>query len=206
MFRTRMNLSGQRFGRWTVISDTGNHGKSRWNCQCDCGTERIVLGFSLKSGQSKSCGCSTYELLSKFMTGFHKKGGLIKESTARNRVLRAYRKGAESRGLVFNLTDTLFDKLIASPCFYCGQEPSNRQSTIRGGIFLYSGIDRKDASIGYTPDNVVACCFICNDMKGTLSYDDFIEQLNKISHHQVCKKMGLTSIPSSCTITTVEKL
>lgn len=28
-----------------------------WRCKCDCGTEKIVSGGNLRSGQSQSCGC-----------------------------------------------------------------------------------------------------------------------------------------------------
>lgn len=28
-----------------------------WNCKCDCGNKFVVLGSSLKSGNTKSCGC-----------------------------------------------------------------------------------------------------------------------------------------------------
>lgn len=51
-----------RFGKWNVISrapdDPARKGRNAaWICQCDCGTERVVLGKRLKNGQSKSCGC-----------------------------------------------------------------------------------------------------------------------------------------------------
>src|SRR5262245_42778540 len=55
-----IDLTGQRFGRWTVIRPAEPHGKNRaatYLCRCDCGTERIVLAALLKSGKSKSCGC-----------------------------------------------------------------------------------------------------------------------------------------------------
>lgn len=53
------DLTGQRFGRWTVLAPIGR-AKSRfiiWYCRCDCGAHKGVLTNRLKSGQSKSCGC-----------------------------------------------------------------------------------------------------------------------------------------------------
>jgi hypothetical protein len=45
-------------GRWTVLSLAPKRGRHRyWLCRCACGTEREVLGASLSSGQSHSCGC-----------------------------------------------------------------------------------------------------------------------------------------------------
>lgn len=56
------DLTGQRFGRLTVISRDEDYvapsGKiPRWKCKCDCGRTITVLGSNLKSGSTKSCGC-----------------------------------------------------------------------------------------------------------------------------------------------------
>lgn len=53
------DLSGQRFGRWTVLNrcEKNKNGERKWLCRCDCGTERYVLERSLLYGSSKSCGC-----------------------------------------------------------------------------------------------------------------------------------------------------
>ncbi len=54
------DLTGQTFGELVVISKAdplpttkGN----RWLCRCSCGTEKVVSAKSLKSGDTKSCGC-----------------------------------------------------------------------------------------------------------------------------------------------------
>ena len=52
------DLIGRRYGRLTVIGAYGKvKGERKWFCRCDCGTERIVYGKSLKSGITLSCGC-----------------------------------------------------------------------------------------------------------------------------------------------------
>jgi hypothetical protein len=53
----RYDLTGQRFHRLTVISEASLKGPRRWRVVCDCGTECIVRAYSLKRGDSKSCGC-----------------------------------------------------------------------------------------------------------------------------------------------------
>ena len=54
----RIDITGQRFGRYVVVSYFGLVGKNTaWNCLCDCGVEKVVLGFLLKNGETKSCGC-----------------------------------------------------------------------------------------------------------------------------------------------------
>ena len=57
MSEKNRDLTGQRFGRWTVVErDTENPGF--YFCRCDCGTERSVLGKNLVRGGSRSCGCA----------------------------------------------------------------------------------------------------------------------------------------------------
>ena len=54
------DLTGQKFGRLTVIEKSptkqGNH--ICWVCRCDCGKiVPLVCGDNLKKGDIKSCGC-----------------------------------------------------------------------------------------------------------------------------------------------------
>ena len=52
------DLTGQRFGKLTVIDFAyRRNGKAYWKCTCACGNERIVQGYDLASGHTKSCGC-----------------------------------------------------------------------------------------------------------------------------------------------------
>lgn len=54
----RIDLTGQRFGRLTVIRyDHSEHDGAHWLCKCDCGNEKVAAGYSLRSGKTKSCGC-----------------------------------------------------------------------------------------------------------------------------------------------------
>lgn len=60
------DLTGQRFGRWTVLRWTRKqYAEHFWFCCCDCGVEREVVGGSLKSGKSTSCGCYSRERTTK---------------------------------------------------------------------------------------------------------------------------------------------
>ena len=67
--RTCEDLTGRKFGRWTVLYRAPNVMEPRgreaivWHCRCECGTERDVKAGSLKSGQSKSCGCLKSDVL-----------------------------------------------------------------------------------------------------------------------------------------------
>lgn len=55
----KLDLLGQRFTRWIVIAPAAadRHGRTRWLCRCDCGTERAVDAVNLRKGLSPSCGC-----------------------------------------------------------------------------------------------------------------------------------------------------
>jgi hypothetical protein len=53
----RRDISGMRFGRWSVISPIPKSRPSRWRCVCDCGTQKDVLTLHLVRGMTKSCGC-----------------------------------------------------------------------------------------------------------------------------------------------------
>jgi hypothetical protein len=61
-----IDLSGLKFGKLIVIKYMGRDkwGNARWLCKCDCNKTKIILGLSLKTGNTKSCGCSTSEMIS----------------------------------------------------------------------------------------------------------------------------------------------
>lgn len=58
----RIDLTGQRFGRLTVLGYHDKHNNmTRWKCLCDCGNETIVYGNNLRRGYTRSCGCYRHE-------------------------------------------------------------------------------------------------------------------------------------------------
>ncbi len=58
------DLTGRTYNRLTVTSlhHIADNGARHWLCRCDCGTERIVEGASIKRGKVKSCGCLRREM------------------------------------------------------------------------------------------------------------------------------------------------
>lgn len=70
------DLTGQKFGRWTVLGPSGKaKNMTLWNCQCSCGRKKPnVLYSSLTQGTSLSCGC----LRSEELVEKHRKGRLAK--------------------------------------------------------------------------------------------------------------------------------
>lgn len=59
MPRPANDLTGQHFGRLTVVSRTENTaaGKARWNVLCACGTAKVCTAADLRRGSARSCGC-----------------------------------------------------------------------------------------------------------------------------------------------------
>lgn len=81
MPQLRLELTGQKFGRWTVIgfAHKDKHLNTYWLCRCECGEERAVGGAKVKRGETKSCGCLQREELIKRCTTHGHTGSRIYE-------------------------------------------------------------------------------------------------------------------------------
>lgn len=65
-----LDLTGQRFGRLTVIerAENNKHGNTMWLCRCDCGNITTVRTRDLKSYHTQSCGCLHNDIFRKAST------------------------------------------------------------------------------------------------------------------------------------------
>lgn len=63
MWKKRIDISGSRYGRLVVLKydHTDKEGRACWQCLCDCGNVVVVSGKSLRTGNTKSCGCLNSE-------------------------------------------------------------------------------------------------------------------------------------------------
>lgn len=160
---TRLQLSGKRFGRWTVIRDAGNNheGSSMWLCKCDCGNERVVRGAKLTTNWSKSCGCLTHENPSLRIRPYECLYNIIvSNSKALNREIDL----SYDDFLIFTKSDF---------CHYCysGVFWSEYNVTKFGRAY---NLDRVDNELGYSKENLVVCCPRCNWGKGDhYSYEEW---------------------------------
>lgn len=58
----RVDIGGMKFGKWEVIKKSPKKSyQVFWICKCECGNIRTLRGTALRSGESKSCGCSMEE-------------------------------------------------------------------------------------------------------------------------------------------------
>ncbi len=65
MFRVKVDISGQRFGRLVAVRETDQRiDKSVvWECLCDCGEICLRSQGSLRAKRTTSCGCKRREIL-----------------------------------------------------------------------------------------------------------------------------------------------
>jgi len=82
MAHNAKNLSGKTFGRLTVLAYVGveqfeSGVKGTWLCRCQCGKTLRIIGNSLTTGNTTSCGCASIDALVERSTkhGAAKRGG-----------------------------------------------------------------------------------------------------------------------------------
>lgn len=143
---------------------------STWKCKCNCG--EVFYTRTNKIESRKGCIHCTASIVSA------NKHPDIEHYSYKKRVYKDYKKGAEKRNLIFNLSFESFLSLISSNCYFCDSPPQEVSSPYLSRIgepLQRNGIDRLNPSKGYFSDNVVACCSKCNYAKHEMSVDEFKE-------------------------------
>lgn len=150
-----INLTGRRFERLVVMGAVGSRACSKgksvmmWLCECDCGSAATIPGHSLRSGNTRSCGCLSSELLSNRSTkhGHGPRSGRKPEYRAWLEIKRrCYNENSKSfqnyGGRGIRIADEWlwdFDAFLE----HVGPRPSKEWS-----------LDRIDNSKGYAPGNI----------------------------------------------------
>ena len=138
------DLTGQRFGRYVVVRRLANDSRrqTRWLCRCDCGVSKEVLGASLRTGKTRSCGCFRDEFRK---THGSMKGGHASEFAVWRNMKQRVRnpknpsyKNYGGRGITLCDRWETFENFIAD----MGHRPSPEHS-----------IERIDNNRGYYPEN-----------------------------------------------------
>jgi hypothetical protein len=83
---------------------------------------------------------------------------------------REYKGGATKRNYEWALSKEAFMTYWQKPCDYCGDPIET------------VGIDRIDNSAGYTADNTIPCCYICNRAKDTMTREDYMAHCRKVAN------------------------
>ena len=185
------DIAGQKFGRLIAMRPTKeiSRGCVVWECHCECGNECLLDISRLTSGNTRSCGCLAKDHSTKLGKKYGKimgKGNAKEAGVAGfNAVYKTYIRNAKQTNRDFALSKEEFKNIVIKNCHYCGIKPSNviRRKSYNGD-FTYSGIDRVDSSKGYTVDNCVPCCKLCNGAKSNLSMKEFSSWIYRISAHK----------------------
>ena len=175
MGRKVIDLTGRKFGKLMIIKRSypnQRNGHLMWLCKCECGIEKIVSGWHLKNGHTKSCGC-----LWKGKKKFHF------DLASMRALMRNYKASAKKRGYSFELTEEQFAEITKQDCYYCGIKPNGivKYKEINTE-YIYNGIDRVDNDKGYTVENTVPCCKHCNIAKNNMTLQEFKDWIRRISN------------------------
>ena|ERR1700676_50660 len=171
MGRIPQDLTGQKFGSWTVVEFAGHKNKIKvikWLCRCDCGHTSEVDSHSLTSGGSSKCRCCARK-------GRDMKRTLRPYEALYKRLCRTGKRRDQSTSLTFEefLEFTKIDR-----CSYC-LKPIQWSVHVTDGKNGAYNLDRLDNSQGYSKDNCIPCCKNCNRIRG-----------NILTHEQM-KEVGL---------------
>lgn len=172
--------TGNKFGKLTVIKRSRKKTrKAFWDCLCDCGNNYSARGDKLRANLTTNCGCDSYDKTLKTKELEHGESQF-------NALYSSYQCNAKQKEIEFNINKIQFKLIVNSNCHYCGEQPHDtfKKARLRG-IYIYTGIDRKNNDIGYTLENSVPCCTDCNYMKSNMPYDYFIEKIKTIYKNRI---------------------
>ena len=79
-----------------------------------------------------------------------------------------YKRRADNKSLLFEITNDEYVELIADNCYLCGRDGSNE---------FTNGIDRIDNNLGYIMTNVKSCCGSCNYIKKDMELNELFEKM-----------------------------
>lgn len=186
----KLNLTGHKYHRLSVLEEAqGRYGKAFWKCLCDCGNNTIVSTSDLRTGNTKSCGC--WGLEERTIRAKSKDRNMIRLRDS----LNAMKLTAKKKGRTWTLSDQEAYALMQSNCHYCNSEPSNeRKDYTYEESTKYSGIDRIDNEQGYTKENCVPCCKMCNFLKKDYDQKFFLNHIRKMTYNLDSKKFDLLSL------------
>lgn len=144
------DLTGQHFGRLTVISyaGTNKYNRSMWNCVCSCGNRKVVDSNSLQKGATRSCGCLDREA---HITSPNRK-------THGKHNTRLYRIWKAMKNRCFNANTNDFQKWYGGRgIVVCDEWKNNFQAfydwAINNGYSDNLSIDRINVDGNYEPSN-----------------------------------------------------
>jgi hypothetical protein len=174
-YRNSVDLTGQAFGGLAVIRRLPNHASgTQWLCRCSCGELLAVQGGNLRSGGSKSCGCSRQKTGSESLS-WKGCGGLPGRHWA------IIQSNAKRRGHTFNMTIeegwALYEHQQGR-CALTGWEIVLMAPVVKD---VTASLDRIDSRAGYAANNTQWVHKDVNLSKNIHTQDYFIEMCRAIA-------------------------
>jgi hypothetical protein len=161
-----IDLTGQRFGRLTVLCRDNDISPIYWRCQCDCGKSKTILGTSIRDGRARSCGCLIAEAAKSRMTK-HGKSEISEYRSWESMKNRCFRKTYHSYQRYGGRGITVCEQWIndfAAFYAYIGPKPSKHHS-----------LDRINNNKNYEPGNVRWASKIEQSRNSSKTKIDFID-------------------------------
>jgi hypothetical protein len=170
----KKSMIDKRFGALVVIdgpikieSKSKWKRQNQWRCKCDCGKERTYITCMLNNGSAISCGCFTKKRVSNMNTK-----NVRPFEWAYNSLLRCAKSSKREVSLTFSdfLVFTKIDN-----CCYCGDKIEWKERRGKKDHHNAYYIDRKDNNTGYTKENCVVSCSLCNLTKhARFTYEEML--------------------------------
>lgn len=169
-----IDYSGVKQGQLTVIRPVfrsykqGKQQKWYWQCQCSCGRITYTDPHALSMQTKHYCQvCARQKVIEQTR--------LPGNLAVWHRVFKDTRNNAKKRGYQVQLDFQTFKQIAQRNCYYCGCQPKLGSYGI-----ARNGVDRLDNTIGYTKDNCVPCCGMCNIMKRDHTQQAFLLKVHQI--------------------------
>lgn len=163
------DLTGQKFGRLTVIERRGRDKwkNAIWLCECECGNTKLIAGTHLIKGRSKSCGCLQVEKAKERATTH----GLSHS--------RIYRIWFDMKRRCNQSQNKSYDRYGGKGVKVCDEWTESFQSfydwSMKNGYTDNLTIDRIDSNGDYSPSN---CRWV----------DEFVQANNRSNNHYITYK------------------
>ena len=180
-----IDLTGRRFGRWTVIgrSSATTRFAALWKCRCDCNPRIVhdIRSDHLRGGRSNSCGClRSEELSARLKTHGKSKTRVYKIwETMIQRCTNPSATGYHiygGRGVTVDPRWNMFENFLKD----MGEPPSKKHT-----------LDRRDSELGYSKAN---CRWVTADIQANNKRNNVFIEFNgeRLTRTQWARRLGIT--------------
>lgn len=180
--RKFVDITGRKFGMWTVIKLLGQKPNRHlvWACRCDCGKCFIKDGCDLKDTTKGGCKECRHKRMKKYA-----------ESGMWQRILAS----ASKRGYEVSVTREYAFSLLNKQKHKCAVSGTPIELAVGKREFMRGGstasLDRIDNTKGYTKSNIWWVHKDINRMKGTLPLHRFLELCSLVARRTSSIRKGI---------------